>query len=87
MSLRRTCQRGKPDPQVFLLAAARVEVAPYRCIVVEDAAAGIEGARNAGMRSIGVGTKHASLGASLAVPSLDQLPEDTFEELLGRVDF
>jgi beta-phosphoglucomutase len=80
-------QRGKPDPQVFLLAAARVAVAPYRCIVVEDAAAGVEGARNAGMRSIGVGVKCVTLGASVAVPSLDTLPEDTFEELLARMDF
>ncbi len=80
-------QRGKPDPQVFLLAAARLNVAPYRCVVVEDAEAGVAGARNAGMRSIGVGAKHATLGASLAVPSLDELPEDVFEDLLARIDF
>ena len=79
-------QRGKPDPQVFLLAAERIGAPTYRCVVVEDAAAGVEGARNAGMRSIGVGVKHAELGASLAVPSLVELPEDAFEELLGRVD-
>ena len=36
-------QRGKPDPQVFLLAAERLGVATYRCIVVEDAAAGCRG--------------------------------------------
>jgi beta-phosphoglucomutase len=80
-------QRGKPDPQVFLLAAERVAVAPYRCVVVEDAEAGVAGARSAGMRSIGVGAKHAALGATLAVPSLDELPEDTFENLLARIDF
>lgn len=80
-------QRGKPDPQVFLLAAERVGVASYRCVVVEDAAAGVEGARSAGMRSIGVGTKHAELGANLAVSSLVELPEDVFEELLGRIDY
>ena len=80
-------QRGKPDPQVFLLAAERLNVAPYRCIVVEDAEAGVAGARSAGMRTIGVGAKHAALGASLAIPSLDELPEDTFEELLARMDF
>ena len=80
-------QRGKPDPQVFLLAAERVGVATYRCIVIEDAAAGVEGARNAGMRSIGVGAKHADLGASLTVSSLVELPEDVFDDLLGRLDF
>ena len=80
-------QRGKPDPRVFLLAAERVGAPTYRCIVVEDAAAGVEGARNAGMRSIGVGSKHAELGASLAVPSLVELPEDVFDGLLDRLDF
>ena len=80
-------QRGKPDPQVFLQAAQRLGAPTYCCVVVEDAAAGVEGARNAGMRSIGVGAKHAELGASLASPSLADLPEDVFEELLGRIDF
>jgi HAD superfamily hydrolase (TIGR01509 family) len=46
---------GKPDPQVFLVAADRLGVPPPRCVVVEDAAAGIEAARGAGMRSVGVG--------------------------------
>jgi beta-phosphoglucomutase-like phosphatase (HAD superfamily) len=59
----------------------------YRCVVVEDAAAGVEGARNAGMRAIGVGAKYAELGASLAVPSLVELPEAVFEDLLDRLDF
>ncbi len=45
---------GKPDPQVFLAAASRLGVPPARSVVVEDAAAGIEAARRAGMRSIGV---------------------------------
>ena len=80
-------QRGKPDPQVFLMAAELLGVATYRCVVVEDAAAGVEGARSAGMRSIGVGAKHAELGATVAVSSLVELPEDVFEELLGRMDF
>ncbi|HWQ55912.1 MAG TPA: HAD family phosphatase, partial [Bryobacteraceae bacterium] len=45
---------GKPDPQVFLSAAARLGVEPAHCVVVEDAAAGIEAARRAGIRSIGI---------------------------------
>ncbi len=75
--------RGKPDPQVFLLAAERLAVPPRRCIVIEDSPAGIEGARRAGMRSIGVGVKHASLPADRVVSSLDELPEDALEELLS----
>lgn len=48
----RDVQRGKPDPQVFLIAAKRLGVEPRRCIVVEDAPAGVQAARSAGMRCI-----------------------------------
>jgi beta-phosphoglucomutase len=75
--------RGKPDPQVFLKAAQAVGVPPARCIVVEDAAAGIEGARRAGMRSIGV-TKNGELDADLPVLSLADLSADAFDRLLEK---
>jgi HAD superfamily hydrolase (TIGR01509 family) len=71
---------GKPDPEVFLTAAARVGVPPSRAIVVEDAAAGIEGARRAGMKSVGVNPRQ-SLGADLNVKSLVELPSDAFDRL------
>lgn len=74
---------GKPDPQVFLRAAETFAVEPARAIVVEDAAAGIEGARRAGMRSIGV-TKNGRLEADLFVRSLSDLPPDAFDRLLVR---
>jgi beta-phosphoglucomutase len=45
-------QRGKPDPQVFLLAADRAGVPPASCVVIEDARPGIEAARRAGMASV-----------------------------------
>ncbi len=45
-------QRGKPDPQVFLLAAERAGVEPHRSLVVEDARPGIEAASRAGMASV-----------------------------------
>ncbi len=76
-------QRGKPDPQVFLLAAERVAVPPARCVVVEDAPAGIEGAWRGGMRAIGVRTSHAGLTADLAVDTLAELPDDAFDRLIG----
>jgi len=41
--------RGKPDPEMFLLAAERMGVAPSECLVLEDGALGIEGAKRAGM--------------------------------------
>jgi HAD superfamily hydrolase (TIGR01509 family) len=75
---------GKPDPEVFLIAAARVGVLPERCIVVEDAVAGVEGARRAGMRSIGVNRNGKELPADVVVRSLEQLDSDAFDKLLSE---
>ncbi len=74
--------RGKPDPQVFLIAAQKLQVAPARSVVVEDAPAGVEAARRAGMRSIGVLTSHSHLRADLIVRTLNELPDDAFDRLL-----
>ena len=73
--------RGKPDPEVYLTAAARVGVPPEQCIVVEDALAGIEGARRAGMKCIGVSRDGKHLPADVVVQSLDLLEPDAFEKL------
>ena len=74
-------RHGKPDPEVFLVAAARLGVPPARCVVVEDAAAGIEAARRAGMRSIGAGPG-VGTAADITVASLDRLSADAFDGLL-----
>jgi len=50
---------GKPDPEVYELAAARLRVAPEACLVFEDSLVGIEAARRAGMRAVGVSTAHS----------------------------
>lgn len=74
----RDVPRGKPDPALFLLAAEALAVPPARCLVVEDAPAGIEAARAAGMAALGIARLgdeallHAA-GAGLVVTSLDQL--------------
>ena len=73
---------GKPDPEVFVTAAARIDLPPARCIVVEDAAAGIEAARRGGMRSIGV-SRTATLQADVFVRSLAELPADVFDRLIS----
>lgn len=73
-------RRGKPDPEVFLVAAERLGVPPPACIVVEDAAAGIAAAHAAGMRAIGLGPHTA--GADVHVPALTALAGGTFERLL-----
>jgi HAD superfamily hydrolase (TIGR01509 family) len=76
--------RGKPDPAIFLEAARRLEVPAARCIVVEDAPAGLAGARRAGMRSIGVlSAHHPRLEADLVVASLADLADDAFDVLLA----
>ena len=74
--------RGKPDPEVYFIAAARLEVPPERCIVVDDAVAGVQGARSAGMKSIGISRNGKKLPADIVVQSLDLLIEDAFETLL-----
>ena len=47
--------KAKPDPEVFLIAARALGVAPENCVVFEDAVAGIEAAKKAGMISVGIG--------------------------------
>jgi len=76
--------KGKPDPEVYLIAASRVGASPDKCIVVEDAVAGVEGARRAGMRSIGVSHDGNHLPADVVVSSLELLDPDAFETLLQR---
>lgn len=46
---------GKPDPEIFLLAASKIGIEPGDCVVVEDAEAGVIAAVNAGMKCIGIG--------------------------------
>ena len=73
---------GKPSPQVFLAAASKLGVGPAACVVVEDAPAGTEAARRAGMRSIGVLSSHTGLEADIVVRTLEELPDDAFDRLL-----
>ena len=75
---------GKPDPEVFLTAAKRLRAAPAECIVVEDAPAGVEAARRAGMRCIAVGSPGKLKAADLVVSDLSQLANDAFARLGGE---
>jgi beta-phosphoglucomutase-like phosphatase (HAD superfamily) len=74
--------RGKPDPEVFLIAAIKLGIAPEHCIVVEDAQHGVEAARAAGMKSIGVRQNCKLLPADVVVRSLDLLEANAFNTLL-----
>lgn len=77
---------GKPDPQVFLKAAAKLGVEPASCVVVEDAPAGTEAARRAGMRSIGVLSSHGELKADIVARTLEELPGTAFDDLLKEAE-
>jgi beta-phosphoglucomutase family hydrolase len=67
---------GKPDPVVFLTAAALLGARPSRCVVIEDTEAGVTAARNAGMKCIAVTTTNppsALRDADLIVDRLEQI--------------
>ena len=72
--------RGKPDPQCLLLAAERMRVRPEACVVVEDADAGLQAARAAGMPCVGVGE-----GVGACDLHVNAIGELTIEQLEGIV--
>lgn len=74
----RDLRHGKPDPELFLLAASELGVKPSQCLVVEDAPAGVEAALAGGMRALGVARFHdakllRAAGAERVVTSLDEV--------------
>jgi beta-phosphoglucomutase len=80
--------RGKPDPEIFLVAAGKLGVPPECCAVVEDAPVGLQAARRAGMVAIGLtgtATREAlALHAHLVVDHLREVSVAMIVELLGR---
>ena len=68
--------KGKPDPEGFLVAAARLGVQPPRCVVIEDAPAGLQAAKAAGMRAIGITTTHPASALSDSGLIVDTLAGD-----------
>jgi beta-phosphoglucomutase len=82
-------QRGKPDPQVFLLAAEKIGVPPGRCVVFEDAVAGVQAARASGMKCVAVrfvghhsARSLAEAGADLVADSLTDVSVDKVLQIL-----
>jgi beta-phosphoglucomutase len=87
--------RGKPDPQVFLLAFQRLGVSPRDGVVIEDAPAGVQAARAAGAAGVGVTNTQTEktlwdAGADLVVPTLEGLGVSVLEDLVrwnqARID-
>ncbi len=84
----RDLARGKPDPEIFLMAASLLKADPKHCLVIEDAPAGVQAARAGGMSALGVARLHdaaglIAAGANLVVTSLDQVSAPQIE--LGRL--
>lgn len=74
----REVPHGKPYPDLFLLAAQALATAPAQCMVIEDAPAGIEAARAAGMAALAIARLHdeavlREAGADFVLTNLDQL--------------
>jgi beta-phosphoglucomutase len=72
---------SKPDPEVFLLAAAKLQIRPEDCVVVEDAAAGIDAAVTGKMKAVAVG---AAAGYEKARFGLRDLTGISIDELLSE---
>lgn len=66
-------RRSKPDPEVFLLAAEKLNIAPNQCMVVEDAAAGIQAAKQGGFFAVGIGEASADPRADASILTLPEL--------------
>ena len=76
-------ERGKPNPETFLFAAQRCNVEPRKCVVFEDAVAGIQAAKAAGMKCVGVGGMDIAQ-ADLMVDSLEKVTVAIVKSLLDR---
>lgn len=74
--------KAKPDPEVFLIAAKKLNANPNDCVVIEDAIAGVEAANAAGMTSIGIGDKVALKKADINLNSTSELTIDMIKELI-----
>ena len=73
---------SKPNPEVFLKAGEKIGIESSQCLVVEDAAAGIEAARRAGMKTLAVGYDYIKLGADYMAADLNSV--DDWECILGE---
>ena len=74
--------KAKPDPEVFLIGADKLNLKPEQCIVFEDAIAGVEAANAANMISIGIGDAKTLHEANFNFNHLTEMPDNFIEELM-----
>ena len=77
-------ENGKPDPEVFLKAAHKLNVPPQECVVMEDATNGVEAAKNAGMRCIAITSTRGKDQLQQADLVIEQYRELSIEEFLSQ---
>jgi len=75
-------KKAKPNPEVFLNAADKLNIAPEYCVVIEDAKAGIEAANSADMISVGIGDKLVLNKANYVLADTSKLSIDFLKVLL-----
>lgn len=75
--------KAKPDPEVFLMAAKQLHLDAKKCIVFEDALAGIEAANNAGMVSIGIGDPMVLTTAKYIFGNFKEIDDAFLDKLLA----
>ena len=75
---------SKPDPEVFLKAAIELNVKPENCVVFEDAQAGIEAAKKAGMIAIGVGSNKILTDADVVIPDFKNIDKSIIDKLIKK---
>ena len=73
--------KSKPDPEVFLKGARELNIPPEQCVVFEDAESGIEAAKNAGMKTIGVGNPENLPEADLVIPGFKKAEISIIENI------
>ncbi len=76
--------KAKPDPEVFLIGAEKLNLKPECCIVFEDAIAGIEAANAANMMSVGVGDEETLSEANFNFNNLTEIPTHFFDEIISE---
>jgi len=74
---------AKPNPEVFLQGAQKLDVNPENCVVFEDAIAGVEAARNANMHCIGIGLQENLGLADLVIPGFDGFTIEKLNKAIG----
>ncbi len=82
----REVKEGKPSPQGYLLAAQKLGIAPRDCVVIEDAVAGVTGAKRAGMKCLAVTNTHPRESlkeADLVVVSLESVTINDLQKLFN----